>query len=520
MVSTVQLSFLHLAFLTTSVLVLVQGDIHEHETEAGTHCGNFTGAKHDDSTAETEHFHCTECLYPQNCLADNQCRTGTTGSTCEKCSADYHHVGSLCVKCYPVPWPAVSFGIYLLILVGTTLCHGFTDSVCTKVKLLCHFLQNMLLTLHIKIAWPENLPRIFSIINFGLFNSNILNPECLFVTCPSMSIYYIEWLTSLCIPIFIIILGKFLYTSMKQNSNQNDSKRLENNAGGWERQTTIRRLVVMVILTLYMPATLSCVRTFLCSDTIPKLLVLDHTTNVFLLDNDESCDVFIFQTIHFFASVYLVFMGLLLPPMLIFFTLRQKKWDLLYSKWRLYSPLYEAYKDRYCYWEAIPLLRKLVSIIVTEAYPFSGFIQTVIQLGMSACYLLAIIVLRPYRSCYWVHPNLNVHIFFEVVSNIVVCCVQGVGLTVVLGYYQESSDLVAAGAVCIVVVIWIVLMLALICETKPHLDLAQVDVPESSTQPAVQTQRKRQFKFWKKARVEQDPKLVERVNKNITQIDF
>ena len=55
-----------------------------------------------------------------------------------------------------------------------------------------------------------------------------------------------------------------------------------------------------------------------------------------------------------------------------------------------------------------------------------------------------------------------------------VSCVQAVGLAILLGYYQEWYDLAAAGSIFIIVVIWIVLVLAMICETKPHIDLTQV----------------------------------------------
>jgi uncharacterized integral membrane protein len=49
----------------------------------------------------------------------------------------YNRVGSLCVECSNFPWSALSFGVYLLLLVGTVMCRGFTDPVCTKVCLVC-----------------------------------------------------------------------------------------------------------------------------------------------------------------------------------------------------------------------------------------------------------------------------------------------------------------------------------------------------------------------------------------------
>ena len=33
----------------------------------------------------SEYYHCVQCLFPQNCLSNNTCRTGTYGATCEKC---------------------------------------------------------------------------------------------------------------------------------------------------------------------------------------------------------------------------------------------------------------------------------------------------------------------------------------------------------------------------------------------------------------------------------------------------
>lgn len=207
-----------------------------------------------------------------------------------------------------------------------------------------------------------------------------------------------EWLTSLCIPILVLAVGKIVDTSLRKSLEKRGDRLSEDYVHKMNKRSMVRRFVVMVLLVMYMPTILSCVRTFLCSDTVPKDLVLEQT-DVFLLDNDASCDTFIFQAIHFVAIPYLIVMGVLMPLMLIFFTLRQRKWNLLYTQWFLYSPVYEVYKDRYCFWEAVPLVRNLAAIVITESYPLSPLIQTGVQLGMTGLYLVAVVALRPFRLC-------------------------------------------------------------------------------------------------------------------------
>lgn len=39
--------------LAVCLVTVALGDVHEQVTEAGSHCGNFTGAKHDNSDNES-----------------------------------------------------------------------------------------------------------------------------------------------------------------------------------------------------------------------------------------------------------------------------------------------------------------------------------------------------------------------------------------------------------------------------------------------------------------------------------
>ncbi|KAK3601521.1 hypothetical protein CHS0354_027662 [Potamilus streckersoni] len=128
-----------------------------------------------------------------------------------------------------------------------------------------------------------------------------------------------------------------------------------------------------------------------------KELVLDLTKDVYLLDNGRSCAEFIFQTLQFVAVIYLVVFSLLFPFLLVFFTLRQRKWNLLDTDRMKYGPVYDAYNNRYCFWEAIVLLRLLISLCLTDTYPIGPFIQVYGQLTLTGLYLLLVIAFRPYR---------------------------------------------------------------------------------------------------------------------------
>ncbi|XP_052777832.1 uncharacterized protein LOC128215154 [Mya arenaria] len=510
-------------------LVRADNDDLSDVQDSGTHCGNITipvehGSEETDAAAG-EQYRCVPCMFSNNCLKNNTCAPGTTGSTCEKClvtdGAVFYRLGNTCIPCAQFPWRLVSFGIFLIVCIIAAFCNGFTPSVSTKIKLLIQVLQYLVLTLHIKILWPEKILQVIEVIDFGFFSSYLLTPECIFPRWSLVLKYYTEWLSSIGVPVVIFIVFVLVDKKLRWKTTTHAGPSPDTIVATGDRRTVERRFFFLVAMATYAPITLSAIRTYLCSTTVPKELVLDPTQNVFLLDNDISCDKFVFQTIHFVASLVLFVVGVLMPILIVFFTLRQRKWGLLNSQWKKYGPIYEPYKNRFCFWQAFPMIRTLVAIVITETYPFPAFLQTTVQFGMTGFYLILLLVLRPYRPCYWVHPSVNIHAVFEIMCTVVLLLVQGVAFSMVMGHTLPHSDIATIGCVTLLMVVWLIVMATVPLEAEQEIPVEHDgDEGESIERKTASQKGKRKLKFWKKKQVGPDPAFLEKIEANKDRINF
>ncbi|XP_052256660.1 uncharacterized protein LOC127861943 isoform X2 [Dreissena polymorpha] len=499
---------------------------------AGFHCGNVTYGSTEVQAGETNStvsFLCVECMFHQNCLSNNNCLRWTAGAMCEKCiktpNAMTYRVGNSCSPCPQFPWQLVSLTVFLLVLLINTYRNGFTTSVASKVKLVCNFLQCLVLAVHIKVAWPDMILQMIGVINFSFFSFYLIAPECMFPSWPAMLPFYMDWLILMIIPPIALTVGALadkrlkLSTKLPIDHTGNEGLRTEKK----NRRTTARRVVIIFAVVMYAPVTLAAVRTYLCSETVPKKLVLNQTDDVFLLDNSVSCNGFVFQVFQLFGGLYLMLLGVLFPLLIVFFTLRQNKWSLLYSQWHKYSPVYETYKDKMCFWETVQILRKLVAIVITEMYPFTPLIQACVQMGVTGVYLLMVLLLRPFRSCYWIHPIANIHHIFEVLSTIVILLTQAVAFSLAIDRYLDHTDIALLALVGLVLTMWLVTMVTVSLEKKQHIPTEEGKHAEETVKkmiPVVKSQPTRNLKFWKKKKVGPNPEYLEQIEINKRNIDF
>ncbi|KAK3601520.1 hypothetical protein CHS0354_027662 [Potamilus streckersoni] len=247
-----------------------------------------------------------------------------------------------------------------------------------------------------------------------------------------------------------------------------------------------------------------------------KELVLDLTKDVYLLDNGRSCAEFIFQTLQFVAVIYLVVFSLLFPFLLVFFTLRQRKWNLLDTDRMKYGPVYDAYNNRYCFWEAIVLLRLLISLCLTDTYPIGPFIQVYGQLTLTGLYLLLVIAFRPYRTMAWTFCNANNHIIFEVVSNLCLGFVQIISHPI-FKIYWNIVEIISLVFICLVLLLWVVLLFGICCEIKESNFQGTMD---ESSMIGNQTRHKVKFLCWRSNAVGQDPSYTAELQEKKVNLDF
>ncbi|XP_062618543.1 uncharacterized protein LOC134280132 [Saccostrea cucullata] len=104
------------------------------------------------------------------------------------------------------------------------------------------------------------------------------------------------------------------------------------------------------------------------------------------------------------------------------------------------------------------MIRKLVSIAITDVYPLSIFIQCLIQLSTTGVYFILLILLRPYRSVVWGNRKTEIHTFFEILSTLTVGLVQSVPLLVTLGANTPTLEYLVLGCIGLTLLIGVVMI--------------------------------------------------------------
>ncbi|KAI0224344.1 hypothetical protein LSAT2_024644 [Lamellibrachia satsuma] len=374
-----------------------------------------------DKTNSTALIHCVDCFFPNHCLDNNTCLWGTAGPTCERClrkgeqgnEKAFYPLGSLCVECSTVPWSAIIFLALCIASLIAIFRLGFSVSLYVKLKLLCNYLQLVLLTLNVRILWPGIYLTVLKFFASANFITEFVSPECLF--SPLINLHYLKWLMILIIPILAFTLSVFLQRSMTKlikGAVVEDKKLiLLSTRQQWQRFS------VFLFLSCYSPLLHTSLQGKACSKNMYKNLVLDEK-DVFMYDQgtDISCDQLAFQFFTSVCSIYLL-LGLCMPLVVLFFTLRQKKWHLLTTMIDNYGSFYEPYTAKFCFWETLLLLRMMLMVFLTEVYLFSPRMQIVLIIGLTCAYLSAVCACGPYRKVAWIcSPAICVHTTFEVTT--------------------------------------------------------------------------------------------------------
>ncbi|XP_048255774.1 uncharacterized protein LOC124125516 isoform X1 [Haliotis rufescens] len=413
----------------------------------------------DSSNVSSSSPQCAPCFFPHHCLANNTCLLGTTGLGCEVCfhagtDQGYQLVGNTCFVCSLTPLAAIATGIYILLIILCVAVSGLSAAAVTKLKILINFVQLVYLSFFVKVQWPSFMPHLAALLSFSTFTSDIVMTECLLPGVKLSS--YLRWVTAMAIPSAIVSFGscvdRGLDTKVKTAKHESARVVVE------RRRAGLRYFLFLIVLSYYMPVALSAIQSFSCTQTFGQNMVLDtglFPDNVFLYDHTVSCDDFVFQTLNFLLTLLLLVYIVLLPLLLIFFTLRQRKWGLLDCKSARYGFVYDSYNNRCCFWDSLVMVRKVVSIAVTNTMLTNPLQQSIVLLSISGLYLLLLLAARPYRKCTWKRLPLNIHLMLEVVCTVSLCMVQAGGLLLSLHLYPALLSYLLMGLVLLALVLWL-----------------------------------------------------------------
>uniref|UniRef100_K1QG25 Uncharacterized protein n=1 Tax=Magallana gigas TaxID=29159 RepID=K1QG25_MAGGI len=215
---------------------------------------------------------------------------------------DKYRLGNSCIPCEGLPITTITFGFYLLLFMMAIITNGFTNSLCTKLKVVCHFFQMVYLTFLIKIQWPVLIQKVVIGLAFVTFNSNVIPIKCLIPSISSLHIHYLEWGSSFLIVVITVLITVLVDRSLRSVIRTETD--VDQNQKKWGRRLIFLRLVFFVMVMMYVPVALSVVHSSLCSGVIPANL-------------------------QFFGTLFLLFFVLLIPSLTVFVSLRQRRWQLL-----------------------------------------------------------------------------------------------------------------------------------------------------------------------------------------------
>ncbi|KAI8509142.1 hypothetical protein Bbelb_129900 [Branchiostoma belcheri] len=442
--------------LGLGLLGLTRTHACDNQDQAGYHCMY--------NSTSGDCVHCARCFFPDSCLTNNSCAARTVGPTCETCSTGHYRLGSVCMPCPVAPWGAVFLGGVLLTVVIATIIHGFTATLATKVKQLGHFLQFLLLSLKMRSDWPSLIVQSLVFLPSVDFNLHTFIPE--FCSC------------------FHLLIFSSGYSSC-----------LHRVAELWG--CAFDRLAATLVI-----------RAFACQNTLSTDVVLDHTDNIFLYDQQHTCSEMPFQIIQALSLLYLVLMVILLPLGLLFWILRLRKFNLLKQSLVTQGWMYESYRRRFCVLEPIVMMRKVLSILLTDLYPLQPLAQAGVNLCLSGIYLLVVVLGRPYRPAKWrvcgkVLP-LDLHNIFEGLATVCVCYLQVIPIVKEADLYSDYMGIPLVVLISCTLLLWVFMLAGISKEI-------QLEEEMEYTVPVVpKTEKKRErFVFWHRNKVGEGVTAVE-----------
>eukprot|EP00058_Branchiostoma_floridae_P018774 XP_002604263.1 hypothetical protein BRAFLDRAFT_125236 [Branchiostoma floridae] len=97
------------------------------------------------------------------------------------------------------------------------------------------------------------------------------------------------------------------------------------------------------------------------------------------------------------SLLYLLLVVILLPLGLLFWVLRLRKFKLLKQNLVTQGWMYESYRRRFCILEPVLMMRKVLSVLLTDLYPLHPLAQSGVNLTISGVYLFVVVLGRPYR---------------------------------------------------------------------------------------------------------------------------
>jgi hypothetical protein len=221
---------------------------------------------------------------------------------------------------------------------------------------------------------------------------------------------------------------------------------------------------VYIWLITFAPVASLVIQPYACEGNISADIWFNGSSlhsNRWAFDQSQSCSDALFQALTFVSTFILVFYIILSPLIMLFFTVRTRRFK-LHGKYKLnYGSVFEAYKPSWCFMEGIIVLRKLTLIVLTDIYPIMPLIQILASSGLSFLYFVLIMCGTPYRKTFFrvCQSKVDVHNSFEALASFTVLINQTAALMFHYGIIVDATQYILLIINGIAVAFWVTIFL-------------------------------------------------------------
>lgn len=302
---------------------------------------------------------------PERCLGGNQCAQGYDGEVCGVCAPKYYRLRNACLRCPGFPWHLVILAIILLILLIIVMRYGISPSTLTRLKLLIDHMQSLAVILTIPINWPPEFLQFLDYLKWLSFDMSLFAPECMV----SNYNWYLSLVSTLFMPVFVVLLilppdmwlkfrAWFLRLKVRPGINARKAEAIRARVMNVrQKRGTARRIILMLVISTYIPITTKLLEGFDCVDT-GESTSLRKDTNI-------DCTTSSHIAVLVIACHLLFALTVMMPYIVARFLIKLRNKNLLNEPRYLwnYGALYETYNDKFVYMESIVMWRKALIIL-------------------------------------------------------------------------------------------------------------------------------------------------------------
>ncbi|KAF0975936.1 hypothetical protein FDP41_005263 [Naegleria fowleri] len=139
----------------------------------------------------------------------NNCTTGYVSGKCGACDIGYYKFNGFCSKCgSDAIWRLLGFGLVMIVVVlAFLLISSIKVAHLASISIALSFFQVVAMFTKYQIKWPVAMEYSFTASSATIFNSDFINPKCIF---PEMS-HVTKWYIVTLFPFYILILFVILF---------------------------------------------------------------------------------------------------------------------------------------------------------------------------------------------------------------------------------------------------------------------------------------------------------------------